>query len=163
MTELVRTSASPGASELVQTAMGSRDASFTLAAGLDAGTFSLIADVTSLIFILLGSLFIFSAAVGVARFGDTMSRVHAVTKPQTTGLLLTIFGSAIRVIGSPEFSVSHRSDLGILLLLILFACMTSPVTAQRIGRIARREGLYGDDDAMSRNDKPAGKSMRRRK
>lgn len=163
MSNVAQTSTARGASEFVQTALESGETNLTLAAGLDAGTFSLIADITSLIFILLGSLFIFSAAVGVARFGDTMSRVHAVTKPQTTGLLLTIFGSAIRVIGSPEFSVSHRSDLGILLLLILFACMTSPVTAQRIGRIARREGLYGDDDAMSRNDKPAGKSMRRRK
>lgn len=122
---------------------------------------NLIADITSLTLILVGSLFIFSAAVGVVRFKDTMSRVHAVSKPQTTGLLLTLVGSFIRVVGSPEFEVSHRSDLGILVVLGIFAAMTTPVTAQRLSRIARREGLYGADEDMSRNDRPAGKSMRR--
>lgn len=122
---------------------------------------NLIADITSLTLILVGSLLIFSAAVGVVRFKDTMSRVHAVTKPQTTGLLLTLVGSFIRVVGSPEFEVSHRSDLGILVVLGIFAAMTNPVTAQRLSRIARREGLYGADEDMSRNDRPAGKSMRR--
>ncbi|QNE90192.1 monovalent cation/H(+) antiporter subunit G [Corynebacterium incognita] len=122
---------------------------------------NLIADITSLTLILVGSLLIFSAAVGVVRFKDTMSRVHAVTKPQTTGLLLTLVGSFIRVVGSPEFEVSHRSDLGILVVLGIFAAMTTPVTAQRLSRIARREGLYAADENMSRNDRPAGKSMRR--
>ena len=42
-----------------------------------------------------------------------------------------------------------------LVLLVLFALMTNPVTAQRLGRVARREGLYGGDDQLSRNDRPA--------
>lgn len=122
----------------------------------------LITDIISLVFILAGSILALSAAVGVARFGDTMSRVHSVSKPQTTGLILTIIGALVRVVGSGTFSIAEKGDLGMLLLLVIFAMITSPVTAQRISRIARREGLYGTDDSMSRNDRPAGKSLRKK-
>ena len=125
-------------------------------------TYSLIADIVSLILIVCGALLVFSAAVGVVRYKDTMSRVHFVTKPQTVGLLLTMLGALIRVTGSETFGVAERGDLGMLFLLVLFAMMTSPVTAQRMSRIARREGLYGKEDDMTRNDRPAGKSMRRK-
>jgi len=125
-------------------------------------TYSLFADVASLVLILTGAFLVFSAAVGVVRFQDTMSRVHAITKPQTTGLILTILGALLRVTGSADFCVAERGDLGVLVLLVIFAALTSPVTAQRLGRVSRREGLYGDVDTMSRNDAPAEKSLRRR-
>lgn len=123
----------------------------------------LIADVISLVFILAGSIFVFSAAVGVTRFKDTMSGIHAITKPQTTGLLLVVTGTIIRIVGSEDFSVAERGDLGILVLLILFALMTSPVTAQRLGRVSRREALYGAKEDMSRNDAPAERRARARR
>ncbi|MBL3960850.1 cation:proton antiporter, partial [Bacteroides thetaiotaomicron] len=78
-------------------------------------------DVLSLIFIGLGALFVLSASIGLVRFKDSLSRVHAVTKPQTVGLILTVIGAIIRVIGSPDFNIAHRGDLGILVLLVLFA------------------------------------------
>ena len=105
-------------------------------------SWSFIADVLSLILIIGGSVLTLAAAIGIARFKDTMSRVHAVSKPQTTGLILTILGAIIRITGAESFSVAERGDLGILVLLVLFAMFTSPVTAQRTSRIARREGLY---------------------
>ena len=123
----------------------------------------LIADVISLVFILAGSIFVFSAAVGVTRFKDTMSGIHAITKPQTTGLLLVVTGTIIRIVGSEDFSVAERGDLGILVLLILFALMTSPVTAQRLGRVSRREALYGAKEDLSRNDAPAERRARTRR
>lgn len=125
-------------------------------------TYSLFADIASLALILTGAFLVFSAAVGVVRFQDTMSRVHAITKPQTTGLILTILGALLRVTGSEEFGIAERGDLGVLVLLVIFAALTSPVTAQRLGRVSRREGLYGSPDTMSRNDAPAEKSLRRR-
>lgn len=125
-------------------------------------TYSLIADIISLVFILAGALLAFSAAVGVFRFRDTMSRVHAVTKPQTTSLILTMIGALFRVTGYEEFTVAEAADMGIIVLLVFFALMTSPVTAQRLGRIARREGLYGTKDRVSRNDAPAERPLRRR-
>ncbi|GAB3945991.1 monovalent cation/H(+) antiporter subunit G [Corynebacterium tapiri] len=120
---------------------------------------SLATDIISLILLTIGAFFVFSAAIGVVRFRDTMSRVHAITKPQTTGLILVILGTVIRVTGSEQFSISERGDMGMLALLVIFALMTSPITAQRLGRISRREGLYGE---TSRNDAPAERSIRRR-
>ncbi len=125
-------------------------------------TYQLFADIVSLILIITGSFLVFSAAVGVVRFRDTMARIHAITKPQTTGLILTILGALFKITGSPDLGIAQRADLGILILLVIFAGMTSPVTAQRLGRVSRREGLYGDPRHMSRNDAPADRSLRRR-
>lgn len=125
-------------------------------------TLQLFTDIISLVFMLAGALLAFSAAVGLLRFNDTMSKVHAITKPQTTGLILTVIGAIIRVLGSEDFGVAERGDLGILVLLILFALLTSPVTAQRVGRVSRREGLYGTKEKMNVNEAPAERSMRRR-
>lgn len=120
---------------------------------------ALLADAISLAFILPGALMVFSAAVGTVRFHSTMARVHAITKPQTTGLILMIIGSIIRLTGAPGFGAHERGDIGMMILLVLFALMTNPVTAQRLGRIARREGLYGpkdDPDAyLTANERPA--------
>lgn len=125
-------------------------------------TLQLFTDIISLVFMISGGMLAFSAAVGLHRFNDTMSKVHAITKPQTTGLILTVIGAVIRVLGSADFGIAERGDLGILGLLIIFALLTSPVTAQRVGRVSRREGLYGKKDSMNVNEAPAERSMRRR-
>ncbi|MBZ8176515.1 cation:proton antiporter [Corynebacterium poyangense] len=117
----------------------------------------MIIDFISGLMILSGAILCFSAAVGVHRFHDTLSTIHAVTKPQTTGLVLTIIGSILHVVGHPDFSLAQRSDVGIMVLLVFFAMLTNPVTAQRVGRITRREGLYGE---MERNDAPANRPVR---
>ncbi|MHA2789892.1 monovalent cation/H(+) antiporter subunit G [Corynebacterium sp. S7] len=126
-------------------------------------TLEFFTDILSLIFIYSGAILVFSAAVGVLRFRDTLSRVHAITKPQTTGLILMVVGTIIHLVGSPDFSVAERSDVGMLILLVLFALMTNPVTAQRLGRVSRRESLYGSKREMSRNDAPADNRPRRAK
>lgn len=115
----------------------------------------MITDILSLVFILPGALMVFSAAVGTVRFSSTLARVHAITKPQTTGLLLMIIGTIIRLLGSPDFGVHERGDIGMMFLLVIFALMTNPVTAQRLGRVARIEGLYGPDDQLTVNERPA--------
>ncbi len=113
-----------------------------------------VTDVLSLIFIVAGALQVFFAAVGVARFDTALARIHAVTKPQTVGLIMVILGVIFRLIGSEHFDVGQRGDVGMLFLLVLFALMTNPVTAQRLGRVSRREGLYGDEDAIGINEHP---------
>lgn len=122
---------------------------------------ALLADVVSLVLVTVGSIFVFSAAIGVARFGDTMSRVHAVTKPQTAGLIMCIIGAGIHLV-VVDYDNGWQSDIGVLFLLVIFALLTSPVTAQRLGRIGRREGLYAPDSAMSRNDRPAKRTLRKK-
>ena len=90
-----------------------------------------------------------------------MSRVHAVTKPQTAGLIMCIIGAGIHLV-VVDYDNGWQSDIGVLFLLVIFALLTSPVTAQRLGRIGRREGLYAPDSAMSRNDRPAKRTLRKK-
>lgn len=113
-----------------------------------------ITDVLSLIFIVAGALQVFFASVGMKRFRSTLARVHAVTKPQTVGLIMVIIGVIFRLIGDEHFDVGQRGDVGMLLLLVLFALMTNPVTAQRLGRVSRREGLYGEEEDIAINEHP---------
>lgn len=122
---------------------------------------AVLADIVSLVLVTMGAIFVFSAAIGVARFGDTMSRVHAVTKPQTAGLIMCIIGAGIHLVVA-DYDNGWQSDIGVLFLLVIFALLTSPVTAQRLGRIGRREGLYAPDSAMSRNDRPAKRTLRKK-
>ena len=78
-----------------------------------------------------------TAAIGVVRFRDTLSRMHAATKPQVLGLLLVLIGAAIPLRGHP--------DVGMLILAGLFTVITAPVVANRVGQLAYREQSFRDD------------------
>lgn len=93
---------------------------------------SSILDVAGGISLLLGSFLCLAGAVGLVRFPDTLSRLHAVTKPQTLGLILVLGGLALTL----------RSWAAITTLLIVGAAQffTSPVSAHLVGRAAYRNG-----------------------
>lgn len=91
----------------------------------------MVRDIISAVLILTGSVIALTAAIGVLRFGDTLTRMHASTKPQTFGLLLVLAGTLVRIDG--------HVDSGMLILTGLFALITAPVIAQRVGRLAYRE------------------------
>lgn len=111
----------------------------------------LFLDILSLTFILLGALLAVSTALGVVRFRDTVSRMHASSKPQTMGLALTLIGVILHIIVHGDLSIQVRGDLGMLVLIMLFALMTAPVIGNRISHVAKREGLI-DREALSRDD-----------
>jgi multicomponent Na+:H+ antiporter subunit G len=90
-----------------------------------------IADISTAVLVLGGSALALTAAIGVVRFPDTLSRVHAATKPQVLGLLLVLAGAAIRLRG--------HVDVGMLILTGMFAVITAPVVANRVGQLAYRE------------------------
>ncbi|MBD8507382.1 Na+/H+ antiporter subunit G [Hoyosella sp. G463] len=86
---------------------------------------------------LAGSALGLIAAIGVVRFPDTLARMHAATKPQIVGLILTLSAAAIASWGT--------SATGMIVLAIFFACLTIPVVGHRVGRLAHREGLFRRD------------------
>ncbi len=98
----------------------------------------MITDVVVAVLVLVGSLLALTAAIGVLRFPDTLTRMHATTKPQTFGLLLILVAAMIRLSGSVDF--------GMLVLSGLFALITAPVVAHRIGRLAYQEQRIADSD-----------------
>ena len=96
-----------------------------------------ILDLLAGVLVLAGSTLALTAAIGVVRFPDTLSRMHAATKPQVLGLLLVLMGAALRLRGHP--------DVGMLILAGLFTLITAPVVANRVGQLAYREQSFRDD------------------
>ncbi|KMO76724.1 monovalent cation/H(+) antiporter subunit G [Mycolicibacterium chlorophenolicum] len=94
-------------------------------------------DIVAAVLILAGSALALTAAIGVVRFPDTLSRMHAATKPQVLGLLLVLLGAALRLRG--------HVDVGMLILTGLFTAITAPVIANRVGQLAYREQNIRDD------------------
>jgi len=94
-------------------------------------------DIITAFLVLGGSTLALTAAIGVVRFPDTLSRMHAASKPQVLGLLLVLAGAAVRLRG--------QIDVGMLVLTGLFTVITAPVVANRVGQLAYREQNVRDD------------------
>lgn len=92
-----------------------------------------ILDALGALALFLGALLCLAGAVGLVRFPDTLSRLHAVTKPQTLGLILVLCGLALTL----------RTWAAITTLVLAGAAqfLTSPVSAHLVGRAAYRSGL----------------------
>ncbi|SFK90340.1 monovalent cation/H(+) antiporter subunit G [Geodermatophilus ruber] len=89
-----------------------------------------LADTVAVVCLLLGSLLCLTAGLGLVRFPDVLTRMHAGTKPQVLGVLLIMVGGAIRLQG--------WSATWMLLLVAVFQMMTAPVSAHMISRVAYR-------------------------
>lgn len=95
-----------------------------------------VIDIAVLVLILCGALLCLFAAIGLLRFRDVPSRLHAATKPQVLGLVLICIAVAL----------SQRSVGGILLgfalvaPIVLMQFATAPLSAHMVGRQAYRNG-----------------------
>ena len=89
-----------------------------------------VIDVIVAALLLGGATMSFAAAIGLTRFPDLMSRMHAASKPQVLGLLLFLLAMAV------EF----RSWvlLPVLALCWIFMLLTAPVSAHMVGRAGYR-------------------------
>jgi multicomponent Na+:H+ antiporter subunit G len=120
-----------------------------------------IADAGAVVLMLLGTLLCLTAGLGLVRFPDVLTRMHAGTKPQVLGVLLIMVGAGIRLQG--------WSATWMLLLVAAFQMLTAPVSAHMISRVAyrrrhvRRDRLLVDElqtggrsrDSVYRGDEPA--------
>ena len=93
---------------------------------------SLALDVFSVVAIGAGVFFFLAGAVGLVRFPDALTRLHALTKADNLGLGLVVFGLLPRA----------GSLLGALKLVAIWALvqLAGATTAQLIGRAVRRKG-----------------------
>jgi len=86
-------------------------------------------DVTALIVLLAGSLFMFAGTVGMLRLPDVFCRLHALTKAGNLGLMLIAVSLSLH---SGRWAVAL--ELGLIWLLALLA---STVSAHLIARHSR--------------------------
>lgn len=100
-------------------------------------TWTTLADVAAAACLLAGAFLAFAAGVGVVRFPDLLSRMHAGTKPQVLGLILLLTGEALRV--------RNLQVVGMLALVAIFQLMTAPVAAHMVGRAGYRTGKVRSD------------------
>ncbi|GAA1595380.1 monovalent cation/H(+) antiporter subunit G [Actinoplanes couchii] len=96
-----------------------------------------ILDAVAGICLIGGALLSLAAGVGLLRFPDLLSRMHAATKTQVLGLLLILAGTAIRL--------GTVVDITTLVLVGVFQLVTAPVAAHMVGRTAYRAGLFRRD------------------
>jgi multicomponent Na+:H+ antiporter subunit G len=93
---------------------------------------SLVADLFSVVAIGAGVFFYLAGAVGLLRFPDALSRLHALTKADNLGLGLVVLGLLPRA----------ESPLAAFKLVAIWALvqLAGATTAQLIGRAVRRKG-----------------------
>ncbi len=98
-----------------------------------------ILDIVGALFLLAGSIFCLAAALGVLRFHDVMTRLHAATKPQVFGLLLILTGVAV--------TLRTWHVVLLALLTIVLQIMTAPVSGHMLARTAYRTDQWDDEHA----------------
>ncbi len=110
-------------------------------------------DLTALLLILMGAVLCLIAAIGVLRFRDVPTRLHAATKPQVLGLILICLAVALSLRSWPV--------VAFLVPIVLIQLATAPLSAHMVGRQAYRNGtieetgLFVDELADSRRTPPA--------
>ncbi|PWJ55728.1 multisubunit sodium/proton antiporter, MrpG subunit [Quadrisphaera granulorum] len=97
-----------------------------------------VADWISAVFLLSGSLLALAAGIGMLRFPDLWTRMHAGTKPQVLGLLLVLAGVAVQLAPDAGAVVA-------LLFVGLFQLVTAPVASHLLARAGHRSGVVPRD------------------
>ncbi|MER7797245.1 monovalent cation/H(+) antiporter subunit G [Microbacterium sp. NPDC096154] len=99
-----------------------------------------VLDILALVLVLLGALLCVTAGIGLLRFRDVPSRLHAATKPQVLGLLLI----------SIAIALSLRSWTVVIALIpvVLIQMATAPLGAHMVGRQAYRNGTIDESSLV---------------
>ena len=101
-------------------------------------TLDSVTDAIGMVLIFFGAILCLTAAIGLLRFPDLLTRMHAATKPQVLGVLLVLLGVGL--------SKQGGLHLGMLLLVGVFQMLTIPVGAHMVGRAGFRTGQVAPSD-----------------
>jgi multicomponent Na+:H+ antiporter subunit G len=100
-----------------------------------------IQNIVSIIFVVIGIIFMLVGSIGILRLPDFYSRTHAVSKSDTLGIMFVIIGLVI-------YEGFTQSSLK-LLLIVLFIALANPVGTHALARAAYKKGLnpfFSDDE-----------------
>jgi multicomponent Na+:H+ antiporter subunit G len=96
----------------------------------DSSAVDAVIDAASAVFMIVGAVMSLAAAIGLLRFPDLMSRMHAATKPQVLGLFLLLAALGLQLRTWWVWPV--------LLVAWIFQLLTVPVSAHMVGRAGYR-------------------------
>ncbi|NHI15931.1 monovalent cation/H(+) antiporter subunit G [Microbacterium excoecariae] len=94
-------------------------------------------EIIGLVLALAGALLCLTAAIGLLRFRDVPSRLHAATKPQILGLVLIAAGIAV--------ALQSWAVAAFLVPIVLIQLAVAPLAAHMVGRQAYRNGRIDRD------------------
>ena len=120
-----------------------------------------ILDLLAAISLLFAGFLSLAAGVGLLRFPDALSRMHAATKPQILGLIFVVIAIAL--------SARSWSTLLVLAPVLIFQMLTAPISAHMVGSAGYRTGNFRTEtlvvdelesviDRASRHDQPGSDS-----
>ena len=92
---------------------------------------NLARDIFTVLAVAGGAFFFMAGTVGLLRFPDSLTRLHALTKADNLGLGLIVLGLLPRV----EWPFGALKMIGVW----LFVQMSGAIVAQLIARLLRRE------------------------
>ena len=100
-----------------------------------------VLDLVAALCLLVGAVLSVAAGIGLIRFPDALSRMHAATKPQMVGLIFVLLAIAL----------TDRSwaTVAVLAPVLVFQMLTAPISAHMIGRAAYRAGNVNPDFLLS--------------
>lgn len=99
----------------------------------------MILDLISGGIILIGLLFFGGAAIGLLRFPDFYTRMHAAGKGDTLSAVFILLGLALLNLHSPSWATLIVS--GKILLIAVFIVFTSPTTTHALIQAGYDDGL----------------------
>ncbi|MCP2030111.1 multicomponent Na+:H+ antiporter subunit G [Okibacterium sp. HSC-33S16] len=89
-----------------------------------------IREIITISLVMVAALMCCAAGIGLFRFPDVLSRLHAATKPQILGLMCACGAVAVN---SPRISTFL-----LFTAIIIFQGLTAPITAHMVARAAYR-------------------------
>ncbi|RKZ98007.1 MAG: Na+/H+ antiporter subunit G [Gammaproteobacteria bacterium] len=93
----------------------------------------LISEILTSLLLAAGAFFFFAGTVGLLRFPDVYTRLHALTKADNVGLGLMILGLALQA--------DSWAAAGKLLLIWLLVLLASASVAHLIAKAAHQKGI----------------------
>ncbi|MFJ4227640.1 monovalent cation/H(+) antiporter subunit G [Paenarthrobacter nicotinovorans] len=109
----------------------------------DASGVDVVIDAVTVVFLIVGALMSLGAAIGLLRFPELMSRMHAATKPQVLGLFLMLSAIGLQMRTWWVWPV--------LLVAWIFQLLTAPVSAHMVGRSAYRT-KHGHREKLTKDE-----------
>jgi multicomponent Na+:H+ antiporter subunit G len=95
---------------------------------------TLVLNVISSALLATGAIFVISGGVGLLRFPDFYTRIHAAGIADTAGAGLILLGLLLQ---APDWSVAVR-----LLIILLFIVLSGATATHTLAQAARRDGVH---------------------